>query len=1276
MLLLHLSDLHFGPQSRFAREDLNRLGKTLQSDLKKAIGHFGIKGKVDLVVITGDVAESGRPKEFEMGVQFLTSLAGELGLEHRRFVFVPGNHDLFWTDCRRVVLDQDEEGFDGAELRRRLDAVKLRRYEDFLKKFYGVENLWEVAMPLGYGAYLHDFSELHLSIGGLNSCERESHRKSDHLGFLSRQQAESLMKEWLAAGRAGWLKVVAVHHNPVVTVHSNLMSWRDHLLKTETLDHELIERYESDSVGFEGKEHLRAIVTDIQPQLILHGHHHAKDEQPWPWRAGAMGYTHVLSAGSLSLQSSALPQDEPLSFRLIDLDPEAEEVRAYSLIYDVRARTPYQAQWGAFVPDFTESGGYRQRLDLPEGFARETGRVARKNEESEPSPGFIRTYRQALGQSFARWELSVGAVQSGGANRPIEAALDDMYQPLRLAEGFSVDDVERGAPLEEESLLTRSRPLMIRGPAGTGKTTWIRYTFRRLIRMERSLPVMLIVRDLARCWQEPDCRGAERSLDAFLNAWVAEHLGAGWEGELRLSLESESGARPVLLVDGWDEAGRLGEDLREKLLIFMERYPRLLVVVTSRPYGEAQPSRRDGFTVLDTQPLSDGEIQQLTRRFFLQCHREDEAVATQEAERFWAALERAPEPRGLARTALLLTMMLLISRSELIPEKRHLLYEKCIDCLLTALPDRKADQGAILFYEQYRPDDSEVRKRVVAALAFALQEQGYKKTSRSSIVGKWEELAMLLPQDWSAPRRSGFLAWLAGSAGLLTENADGTLAFTHLSFQEYLCAWHLHATVEGADRRRQEFIARQQSYDWWETLRLWAALIERQSPERLESVLDSVLACQSDGLAFIGAIFADGLGPEEAFRKWCSILLDELSAGWPPQLEFCTRAWSVSRQDTRKHVLGGFLAEGADNLLWASWMRRREFQELASLSREIPMPGSRLCRALIEVIYGNRSEGRDAIATARLLCGGPSIWPIEPIEIGLLQVWPGDRRLLGMRLQSAALAGATTADLREILRLMPVPSDKSEKEVRDLARYLARYLSGGFPHDFSRYLYRYFSRHFDRYLDRYFARNFARYLDRYFPRHSHRPRDLAREFALALAHDFPHDFARDLAYAQSLEPGLPWLLDFSRWEISSAGRAGARFVLAQMVRLPESPLLNLVSEACRLSLNSSLNRAVFRQLLADTSPSLDPLWPALARHLARNATSEDRSFLSDLAQHPEKCREESLSWGLQFIVRGDVLLENDSIITLDELTDQAGLPRLPYLEDLPDELEQAEGVPS
>ena len=71
--------------------------------------------------------------------------------------------------------------------------------------------------------------------------------------------------------------------------------------------------------------------------------------------------------------------------------------------------------------------------------------------------------------------------------------------------------------------------------------------------------------------------------------------------------------------------------------------------------------------------------------------------------------------------------------------------------------------------------------------------------------------------------------------------------------------------------------------------------------------------------------------------------------------------------------------------------------------------------------------------------------------------------------------------------------------------------------------------------------------------------------------------------------------------------------------------------------------------------------------MARISTTEDRKLLEELAMHPEK-REASLGWGLRYIVRGDVLLPDSSETTLDELCLEVGIPLLPLLEDLPDEI--------
>ncbi len=120
MLLLHVSDFHFGPKSRIANLAPTELARRFASDFRRQLGELGLEGGVDLVVATGDFAESGTRKEFGLAGEFLRTLAQELGLPPLRFVLLPGNHDISWAACRSVENEQEELGFSDDERERRI----------------------------------------------------------------------------------------------------------------------------------------------------------------------------------------------------------------------------------------------------------------------------------------------------------------------------------------------------------------------------------------------------------------------------------------------------------------------------------------------------------------------------------------------------------------------------------------------------------------------------------------------------------------------------------------------------------------------------------------------------------------------------------------------------------------------------------------------------------------------------------------------------------------------------------------------------------------------------------------------------------------------------------------------------------------------------------------------------------------------------------------------------------------------------------------------------
>lgn len=189
---------------------------------------------------------------------------------------------------------------------------------------------------------------------------------------------------------------------------------------------------------------------------------------------------------------------------------------------------------------------------------------------------------------------------------------------------------------------------------------------------------------------------------------------------------------------------------------------------------------------------------------------------------------------------------------------------------------------------------------------------------------------------------------------------------------------------------------------------------------------------------------------------------------------------------------------------------------------------------------------------------------------------------------------------------------------QDLARDFAQDLARGFARNFARH----WARHWAQFLAQHFARDFAQYFARRWARH------WARHWAWDFTRGFAQYFAWDLARRWALPWEALWVDDAAAYEyLSAMGQSSTRAAVAHAPSEGE-PLLALLSPACRASLWQTPDSAELTAALAAHAGTLDPLWPALARHIARCATDEDRDLLEHLARHPDE-REPPLSWGLQ-----------------------------------------------
>lgn len=372
LLILHLSDLHFGPNSRFCDSDPDDLGQKFFQALETERGRREIDAKISLVIVTGDITERAKLEEYKKAKDFFDTLSHKLDIGHDRFIFVPGNHDVYWADCKRAEIDLEEENanFSAEELHERFNSIKLQNYKKFLEDFYGTLQSQKV-IELGHDGFIYNLDDLKLSVAGLNSSELESHRKEDHRGWLSEEQAQSLMDYWHKGDLNSWIKIIAIHHNPAQTIPENVeagLKYLNNLEKEGKLKSEDMQRFASDAVGFEGAGNLKRVAEDCNVQLILHGHHHASDQGNWSWHGKQIGNTNILSAGSWGLNPDQLPEDQTNSLQLILLNSAKRQLHSWILVYDPRVRTEGSVALGNFTSDPAYPDGVGLQLSLPIGF--------------------------------------------------------------------------------------------------------------------------------------------------------------------------------------------------------------------------------------------------------------------------------------------------------------------------------------------------------------------------------------------------------------------------------------------------------------------------------------------------------------------------------------------------------------------------------------------------------------------------------------------------------------------------------------------------------------------------------------------------------------------------------------------------------------------------------------------------------------------------------------------------------------------------------------------
>ena len=284
LVILHVSDPRFGPNHLFngkvgrgtggmdgggtrADGEVSTLFAGLADDLDKIGKSENLHP--DLIVVTGDLTESGSTEEFAEAMDFLTRLAAELDLSRRRVVIVPGDHDV-------NRLGSQEDFSSSGRLGRREETPARptwRAYSAAFDRFYqGAEGTaFDATLPWT----LFEIPDLRVVVAGLNSTMSENHEKEDQYGRVGEAQLQWFADRLSRRRHESWIRIGAVHHSVVRSAIADEENLRD----VEALDLSLGE-------------------TTLL-HLLLHGHAH--DGRPRRLRSGLM----TLSAGGAAIREGA-----------------------------------------------------------------------------------------------------------------------------------------------------------------------------------------------------------------------------------------------------------------------------------------------------------------------------------------------------------------------------------------------------------------------------------------------------------------------------------------------------------------------------------------------------------------------------------------------------------------------------------------------------------------------------------------------------------------------------------------------------------------------------------------------------------------------------------------------------------------------------------------------------------------------------------------------------------------------------------------------------------
>ncbi|MFD8384136.1 NACHT domain-containing protein [Streptomyces sp. NPDC059679] len=362
-----------------------------------------------------------------------------------------------------------------------------------------------------------------------------------------------------------------------------------------------------------------------------------------------------------------------------------------------------------------------------------------------------------------------------------------------------VKEVAAEAPIPADQALSGHSRVLLRGVAGSGKTTLVQWLAVCAARQEPPrgmeqligrVPFVLPLRTIARQDTLP-------TPDRFLAAVHNPRHGAqpdGWADRVL------SAGRGLLLIDGIDE---IPERDRERTRVWLSdlllAFPDNLWLVTSRPSAVADNwLETEGFAEFALAPMSHDDLGAFIDRWHdaarATCRTDEDRTAL---DGYQSALHTAvrtkPDLGLLATNPLMCGLICALHRARrgYLPPGRKGLYDAALSMLLA-----RRDTERHIYAPGDVQLDEEPQVQLLQRLAYYLIRNGEAELDRAQAVRIIDDALPSVPAAAALGDAPRILSHLLLRSGLLREPSVGTMDFVHRTFQDFLGA---KAAVEEED---------------------------------------------------------------------------------------------------------------------------------------------------------------------------------------------------------------------------------------------------------------------------------------------------------------------------------------------------------------------------------------------------------------------------------------------------------------------------------------------